>query len=144
MGMKRRTVIVVTRSLCVLCVVLLGLVSIIGSNDDPAVDSSNDPSQSFGLHGTFTYADDTLVLEINETTFPSDAGLPVGTEIFAVTSFSDQSMTWTNERYEEISWTRQYGTFDQIIGAWDGRFGGYRYSVYFHEDGTFFMLGARG
>ena len=144
MSEKRRTVIIAIRGLCVLCVVLLGLVSIIGSNDDPAVDSSNDPSQSFGLHGTFTYADDTLVLEITDTTFPSDTGFPPGTEIFAVTSFSDMSMTWTNERYEEISWTRQYGTFNEIVGAWDARFGGSRYSIYFHEDGTFFMLGARG
>lgn len=142
MGEKRRSVIVAARSLCILCVVLMGVLSIIGSNDDVAIDSSDDPSRSFGLHGTFTYADDTLVLEISETTFPSDAGFPVGTEIFAVTSFSDMSMMWTNERYEEIPWTRQYGTFSEIVGAWDARFGGYSYSIYFHEDGTFFMLGA--
>lgn len=133
-NIKHRAYVKPIRHLLYLVVIIIiGIATIIGSNYD-GEGTGDELTEHYGASGTFTYEDDVLTLNIQQTSVPSSMGYQVGVEVYTVKSVDNSSMILIDKDDQEIIWSLgdcvPRGT---VIGWWVRRDGNKRYEMILGE-----------
>ena len=86
--------------------------------DDGDNGGSNNTPETYTASANYFYNSDTgmLVMTFIVSDFPSGCGPEVGDQIVNVDSITATTMYWVDD---DITWTRDSGTADDILGVWD-------------------------
>jgi parallel beta-helix repeat protein len=143
MKLKRGDIFNVARNLVVVCIAILGLLTIIGTGGGGGGGNGGGggDTTSGTASGTYTLTGDTLTLNTTSSDFPTDHGPAAGGEEHTVSSITATTMTWTTGG--AMTWTRGSGTADDITGTWETTADdGWTYELTINDDGTFTVTGS--
>lgn len=141
MKVKRRDTFNMARYLVVVCIAILGLLTIVGTGGGGGNGGGGGGTTSGTASGTYTFNGDTLTITTTSSDFPTDHGPTAGDEVHTVSSITTTTMTWTTGG--EMTWTRGSGTADDITGTWETTADdGWTYELTINDDGTFTVTGS--
>ncbi|MBN2284113.1 MAG: right-handed parallel beta-helix repeat-containing protein [Deltaproteobacteria bacterium] len=153
MRAKRKSMFNTARYFVVVCITILGLLTIIGTGGGGGGgseggggngDGGNGDTTICTASGSYALVADTLTIHFTSSNFADDEGPQVGVEEYTVTSIGATAMEWVGEDdTDDMIWTRDSGTVGDITGTWEyvDEKSGWTYELTINSDGTFTVTG---